>query len=200
MDTKVKICGLTNLEDALLATNLGADFLGFIFAKSRRQVDAQTVHEIVLKLPSGPVRVGVFMDQPVDFIREVMLYTRLDRIQLHGSESIGFCRELDWPVIKRIRIDENASLKSIQEQIAQFPGVDYLIDPGAGGGKTFDWSIIQDLKTNFILAGGLNPDNIRQAIDLLHPYGVDVSSGVESRPGKKDPEKLQRFIEEVRCQ
>ncbi|NQT25950.1 phosphoribosylanthranilate isomerase [candidate division KSB1 bacterium] len=200
MNTKIKICGLTNLEDALLAVNLGADFLGFIFAESKRQVDMQTVSRIVQKLPPGPITVGVFMDQPIDFVRDVMQKTQLDRIQLHGDESIDFCRALDWPMIKRIRIDDRSSIKEIQNQIAQFPDMDYLIDPGAGDGKTFDWSIIQKFKADYILAGGLNPDNVREAVERLHPFGVDVSSGVESRPGKKDPEKLKRFIEEVRCQ
>jgi len=200
MKTKIKICGLTNLEDALLADNLGADYLGFIFAKSKRQVDVQTVKRIVEQLPSGPTKVGVFMDQPLEFVRETMEKTGLDRIQLHGEESIDFCRALNWPVIKRIQIDDNASMKSVHDQMNQFPGVQYLIDPGAGDGKTFDWSIIQNLKTDYILAGGLNPDNVREAVVMLHPFGVDVSSGVESWAGKKDPEKLKRFIEEVRCQ
>lgn len=200
MKTKIKICGLTNIEDALLAADLGADFLGFIFAKSKRQADAETVREIVKQLPSTSVTVGVFMDQPVDFVRETMEKTKLDRVQLHGDESIDFCRQLSWPVIKRICIEDEMSIEDIRDQMAQFPGVDYLIDPGAGSGKAFDWPVIRDLKTKYILAGGLNPDNVREAVALLHPYGVDVSSGVESRPGKKDPNKLQRFIEEVRCQ
>lgn len=188
------------MEDAKLASELGADYLGFIFAASKRQVGAETVQKIVQQLPADPVKVGVFMDQPLDFIRETMGKTGLDRIQLHGEESIDFCRKLDWPVIKRIRIRVCMPLESVEDQIAQFPGADYLIDPGAGDGKTFDWSLIRNLKSKYFLAGGLTPDNVREAVTLLHPYGVDVSSGVESRPGKKDPDKLKRLIKEVRCQ
>ncbi len=199
MSTKIKICGLTNLEDALLAAELGADALGFIFSESKRRMTPEAVREIVRALPPYVISVGVFMDHQIDEVQRIVTYTGLDRIQLHGHESLDDCRRLDRPVVKRIFIQPGDTLEIIQNRFADYPGLGYLIDPSAGDGKAFDWRIIQNLTMPYMLAGGLNPSNVRQAVELLHPYGVDVSSGVESEPRKKDPGKLKRFIEEARC-
>lgn len=196
---KIKICGLTNLEDALLAAELGADALGFIFSESKRTMTPEAVREIVRALPPYVISVGVFMDQLLDEVQRIVTYTGLDRVQLHGHESLDDCRRLDRPVVKRIFIQPGDTAETIQARMAAYPDLGYLIDPGAGDGKVFDWNMIRGLDRKYILAGGLNPGNVRQAVELLHPYGVDVSSGVEFEPRKKDPDKLKRFIEEARC-
>ncbi|HDQ46445.1 MAG TPA: phosphoribosylanthranilate isomerase [bacterium] len=199
MRTKIKICGLTNLQDALLAAELGADALGFVFAESKRKVTSESAREIVRALPAFVITAGVFMDQPVDEVRRIAEHAGLDRIQLHGEESPAECLRAGRPVIKRISVRPGDTAETIRSRMAAYPGPGYLIDPGAGDGKVFDWRIIRGLDIPYILAGGLHPGNVREAVAMLHPYGVDVSGGVESEPGKKDPNKLKRFIEEARC-
>ncbi|HEX78346.1 MAG TPA: phosphoribosylanthranilate isomerase [Dehalococcoidia bacterium] len=190
---RVKICGLTNLEDALAAAELGADALGFVFAPSPRRVTPEQVRQIVAQLPPFLVKVGVFRDSELDRVQDIMSSCHLDLAQLHGSETPEYCQAL-WPkVIKAFRV-EDASFLS---QMPHYRVAAYLLDgPKPGSGQGFDWGLARQAarQGRVILSGGLTPDNVRQAIETVRPYGVDVSSGVESRPGRKDHHKLGAFI------
>jgi len=201
---RIKICGITDLEDALLAANLGADALGFIFyAKSPRSVPPETAGEIIRQLPPFVLSVGVFVDEDAALVREIAARVGLDWVQLHGKESPDYCRSLGRRVIKGFRIQDEGSL----DALGQYQGAvqAFLLDtyqPGlpGGTGETFDWHLARRAQPYgpIILAGGLNDKNVAEAIKLARPQAVDVASGVEARPGKKDPEKLRAFIEAIR--
>lgn len=199
MQTRIKICGLTNLEDALLAVEMGADALGFILAESKRRITPEQAREILDQLPSLVVTVGVFMNQPISEVQLIASYAGFDRIQLHGNETPEDCQNMDRPVIKRIKPMQESTRESILFEMNRFKECTHLIDPGAGDGRVFDWQILQGLEQPYILAGGLNAQNVGEAVKLLNPSAVDVSSGVEQYPGKKDKEKLEVFIKEARC-
>jgi len=195
---RVKICGITNLEDALIAADLGADALGFIFAKgSQRKITADKVMNIIDKLPPFIVSVGVFVDSPIEEILSIIEQTGIQCIQLHGNESPSEYSKINIPVIKAFRVDDNFQVNAIQ----QFPASAYLLDTfvkgrAGGTGKTFDWNIAAAAKAygRIILAGGLTSENISDAIKKGEPYGVDISSSIESAPGKKDKGKLQQLF------
>jgi phosphoribosylanthranilate isomerase len=195
---RVKVCGITNLEDALAAVKLGADALGFVFAPSPRQVSWQQVANIVAQLPPFVCKVGVFVDSELEEVRETMKVCDLDLAQLHGSESPDFCRALFPRVIKAFRVKD----ESIIQILPGYKVKAYLLDSydaklKGGTGRSFDWDIAKEA-TGYgpiILSGGLNPENVRQGIISVQPYAVDVSSGVESEPGKKDHGKLRAFLE-----
>lgn len=199
---KVKICGITSLEDALAAVEARADALGFVFVeKSPRCVSPQKAAAIIATLPPFVQTVGLFVDDDPERINWTADFCGLDVIQLHGEESPDFCTEIRRRIIKVFRVKDAASLSSL----ARYQVAGYLLDawsPDAHGGTgtTFDWSLARELTGSrpIILAGGLSPDNVREAIDIVRPYGVDVSSGVESSPGKKDLEKVRKFIAEVK--
>jgi len=199
---KIKICGITTNADAGAAVEHGADALGFVFyAKSPRSVTLEQAREIIASLPDGITKVGVFVDEQPDRIKEIVSLVGLDVIQLHGSESPDDCKIYD-KVYKAIRIKDLSDL----EQLAKYNVLAYLLDTYSpdehgGTGKTFNWDIAVQAKKygNIILAGGLNPDNIEAAIKHVKPYGIDVSSGVEgSIKGIKDHSKLKLFIERAR--
>jgi phosphoribosylanthranilate isomerase len=217
--TWVKICGMTNLEDALVAVEAGADAVGFVFCeKSPRNISARTVREIVKKLPEGLEKVGVFVDSNVDEVRYVVLEAGLSAVQLHGGPS-GESFYLDQRptldcvgVSKAIGMAPAAALqdsgikieKWIKEKLFAV-----LIDSHANGatggtGTRFDWhntrGMVQalSLMVPVIVAGGLTATNVGEAIEVLKPWGVDVASGVEGSPGKKDPEKVRAFVQAVR--
>ncbi len=197
--TKIKICGITNLEDALLAADLGADALGFIFVSSSpRSIAPETAREIVAKLPPFVSKVGVFVNQTKDYIRQMCHFCGLNVVQLHGDESAAFCRELECCVIKAFRVKNKDSLTGIPD----YPANTFLLDTykknkSGGTGETFDWEIAELAKRygRIILSGGLNPRNIRDAVRRVRPYAVDTASGVEAYPGRKDPDLLREFIE-----
>jgi len=198
---KVKICGITNLEDALAAVNWGADALGFVFAPSPRQVTPQQVTSIVAGLPPFVCKVGVFVDSGLPEVKETMKACSLDLAQLHGSESPDFCNELFPRVIKSFRVKD----ESVLALLPQYKVSAYLLDSynealKGGTGRSFDWGIAKKARRYgpIILSGGLTSANVRQAISLVRPYAVDVSSGVESEPGVKDHAKLQAFLEIVK--
>ena len=195
---QVKICSITNEEDARLAMRFGADAIGLIFADSPRKITPEQARSIVQAVSPFVMTVGVFMNQTADFVRKASAVSGVDRIQLHGEESPEFCAQLEKRVIKRIRVKPSDTAVFIMERIKPYKHCDILLDPGAGEGKIFDWRLVAGLDWPFILAGGLNPNNVWAAIQLTHPFGVDVSSGVEHHPGKKDPEKLKAFIQEVK--
>ncbi|MCZ7525729.1 MAG: phosphoribosylanthranilate isomerase [Acidimicrobiia bacterium] len=193
----VKVCGITNEEDALLAVALGADALGFVFAPgSRRQVTADTARDIVRRLPHGVVTVGVFRDERPERVVEIVHRVGLTGAQLHGREPIS---EVRW-VRQRVQfvIQAFQAGDPALAAAANGPADIVLVDSAQpGSGKVFDWSLAEGVPggVRLLLAGGLNPDNVQEAVRRVRPWGVDVSTGVESAPGRKDPRKLRRFLE-----
>lgn len=189
---RVKICGITNLEDALVAVRLGVDALGFVFAPSPRQITPDEAKEIIKRLPPWIATVGVFVDEKPEWIMRVASHCKLDWVQLHGDESPQYCKDLDIKIIKTI--------KSNIERIPEYDVPGILLDISMGTGKVYNWDLAVEAKKYgkpIILSGGLTSENVGEAIRKVMPYGVDVSSGVESSPGKKDSEKIKRFVEEV---
>jgi len=201
---KIKICGITNTEDALWAINLKVDALGFIFADSPRRVEPEIVQGIIELLPPFISSVGVFVNEDRKKVEEIAESCGLTTLQFHGEESPSYCEEFKQKVVKAFRIKDKSVLKKIPQYQDKIDA--YLLDtysPFAygGTGKTFDWRIAKEIKEfglPIILSGGLNPENIREAISEVEPYGIDVSSGVEERPGKKNLEKLINFVRIVR--
>ncbi|MBV8951790.1 MAG: phosphoribosylanthranilate isomerase [Actinobacteria bacterium] len=196
----VKVCGITHEDDALLAVALGADALGFVFAPSRRQVRPDQAAEIVRRLPHGVVTVGVFSDERPERIVEIVNRLGLTGAQLHGREPLS---EVRW-VRKRVSfvIQGFAAGDPAVTAAANGPADVVLIDsPHPGSGRVFDWSLAEGAPggARLLLAGGLNPENVGEAIRRVRPWGVDVSSGVEAAPGRKDPRKLRRFLEEAKA-
>ncbi len=198
MRTKIKICGITNLEDALMVQHLGVDALGLIFAPSPRRITPDMGRKIIKGLGPFITTVAVFMDEEYQEVNRIVEYIQADAVQLHGNEPPEYCARIKRRVIKRISITEDDTPESIKSRCREFDCCFLLFDPGAGSGRVFDWRKLSRVEQPFILAGGLRPDNIREAIELLKPYGVDVCSGVEESPGKKDYHQLTRFIQEVR--
>jgi len=201
--TKIKICGITNLKDALLACKYGADAVGFIFAKSPRRISLRAAAQISKKIPSSVMRVGVFADQSADLINKAVKQCGLDCVQLHGDESPAFCRKIRAKVIKAFRVKNTVILSDIKKYKVDAILLDtYSSDKRGGTGKTFDWglvSAVRKLKVPLFLSGGLNCDNLPCAIRQVKPTAVDLSSGVESSPGKKNARKMKRAIEIVKC-
>lgn len=198
---RIKVCGITNLEDAQAAIAYGADALGFVLAESPRQMTPEQVRHIVAQLPPFVCKVGVFVDSELEKVRDIMSTCALDIAQLHGSESPQYCQALFPRVIKSFRVGD----KAVIGLIPQYRASAYLLDTydaaqKGGAGRSFDWNIAREAKRYgpIILAGGLTPDNVSQAISVVQPYAVDVSSGVEIRPGKKDPDRLRAFINAVK--
>jgi phosphoribosylanthranilate isomerase len=199
---KVKICGMTQLKDALFAVEQGADAVGFIFyKKSPRAVTMKTVRDIIAKLPPLVDTVGVFVNESAERVNKIADYCGLDLVQLHGEESPAFCRKIHRRVIKAFRVKDLQSTK----QLEKYPVSGFLLDTFSdnmhgGTGKTFDWNLALPAKKMgpVILAGGLTPRNIRQAVRQVRPYGVDVCSGVEKSPGIKDLEKVRAFLKNIR--
>ena len=195
---RVKICGITNLEDALAAVESGADAVGFVFAPSPRQITPEKAGEIAAQLPPFVCRVGVFVNNSLEQVQEAMLVAGLNMAQLHGAESPEYCQALFPRVIKSFRVKDESVLRDIpQYKVSAYLLDSYNVVLKGGTGEPFDWSIARSASRlgRVILSGGLNPDNVRQAIEQVELYAVDVSSGVESSPGKKDHAKLKAFIE-----
>jgi phosphoribosylanthranilate isomerase len=199
---KVKICGITNLEDALFAAECGADALGFIFyAKSPRCITPEKAASIISKLPPFITTVGVFVNGDPDTTRKILQMTGIKILQLHGNEGPDACNI--WrPAIKSFRVKDVTDLK----QLEQYPGASaYLLDTYSdteygGTGKIFNWDIAVEAKHcgRIILAGGLTPDNIEAAVKHVKPYAVDVCSGVEAEKGSKNLKKVKEFIEKAK--
>jgi phosphoribosylanthranilate isomerase len=198
---RIKICGITNLEDALLAAELGADALGFIFyAKSPRHVAPETARSVIAQLPPFVAAVGVFVDEDAAVVQELAGRVGLDWVQLHGQESPEYCRNLGRKVIKGFRIQDEGSLRRLADyqSAAQAMLLDTYKKGQVGGtGEIFDWHVARQAKKYgpIILAGGLTSDNVAQAIATAGPAAVDAASGTEAAPGKKDPAKLRAFFE-----
>jgi phosphoribosylanthranilate isomerase len=197
---KVKICGIRNIEDALVAEQSGADFIGFVFAPSKRRISVEDAVEIASLLSSHTKIVGVFVNESIETMTQIAKKVGLDYIQLHGDETADTAKAISYPVIKACPVN-----KLTPEIIHDYPADYLLIDsPGekyrGGSGKTFDWKLLDQVgfKNNkFILAGGLTPENIAEAIEATNPFAVDVSSGVET-DGKKDHDKIRRFLQQAK--
>jgi len=198
---KVKICGITNVDDALEASELGADALGFVFYReSPRYVSPDQAKEIIQRLPPFITTVGVFVDMPPIEVEEIMRHVSLDMTQLHGHESPD-AYALGRKVIKAIRVKELIDLERLQHyRVSAFLLDTYAQESFGGTGQIFNWDIALHAKQfgKIILAGGLNPGNVEKAVQWVKPYGVDVSSGVEERKGKKDRRKMELFIKRVK--
>ncbi len=200
--TKVKVCGITNADDALMAVEMGASVLGFIFySGSRRHIEPQAAAGIASLLPSSVARAGVFVNQEIGFIGDVMESVGLDMAQLHGDETPGFCRKIPGVHMRAIRVKDAGSLKEIDSYDSNFVLLDTFADRQFGGtGRVFDWGLLEGLELKgkrLFLSGGLNPGNVAEAVRRVKPYAVDVCSGVEKKPGIKDGAKLKRFMEEA---
>lgn len=200
---KVKVCGITNLEDALKSVELGADFLGFNFYRpSPRYITPGQARAILRELPSEVSSIALFVNEPREDVHEILASGLLpdggrgfSGVQFHGEESEDYCRGWEFLVIKGFRIRDRESLRAIDG----FPADFYLLDswaPGYGGsGSSFPWAWLEELDAGrLILAGGLTVENVAEAVRLIGPYGVDVCTGVEARPGVKDYGKLKEFI------
>jgi len=196
---RVKICGITNKEDALKAVDFGADALGFIFHRSSpRYIDPQRAREIIKTLPPFVNKVGLFVNEEADNIKKTIDISGVDSLQFHGEEEEFFCSSFNRPWIKTIKVTVTTNL---QKEIGRFLGASALLfDTGddllAGGtGKSFEWSLIPDsLDKPIIVAGGLMPSNVQQVVDVVSPFAVDVCSGVEHKKGKKNINKMKEFI------
>jgi phosphoribosylanthranilate isomerase len=202
----VKVCGITNLHDALICIKYGVTALGFVFAESKRKVSAATAYEITRQLPPFVTRVGVFVDEDPLVVRDILKECRLDLAQLHGSEPLAVTEILPGRVIKTFKAgyEQPDHPDVIRWQSAPLRAV--LIDsysPGAAGGtgQPFNWELFQAFRSlNFplILAGGLTPGNVKRAIQQARPDAVDLSSGVEKEPGMKEPMKIEALMNEIR--
>ena len=203
---KIKICGITNVEDAKVAVAAGADALGFVmYRKSPRFVEAVVVKSIVATLPPFVLPVGVFVNEEPERVRTLVDECGLVLAQLHGDETASYCQDLGRPVMKALRLKDRGTFLAL----AEFQGranvrgflIDAFSDQAYGGtGQTVDWTLAQEAarSTPVVLAGGLTPTNVAEAIACVRPHGVDVSSGVELSPGKKDHGKVKAFIEAAR--
>lgn len=203
---KVKVCGITNAEDARAAVEAGADALGFIFyQQSPRYVVPAVASRIIAELPPLIVTVGVFVNEGMATVRSIMDTCGLAMAQLHGDENASYCHELSRPSMKALRLKDRGSLLALAEYQGRGGVRGFVLDTFSelaygGTGQVTDWALAADVakSARVLLAGGLTPDNVTEAIRTVHPYGVDVSSGVESAPGKKDPAKVRAFLEAVR--
>lgn len=198
---KVKICGITDLETALAAVGYGADAIGFVFAESKRKITEEKARSVVTHLPKSVLKVGVFVNESAENIERISSYVGLTHIQLHGDETKEFCELITKPVIKAVSISNKDSLKKVEGFSSEYILVDGPKGKYRGGnGLSFDWnlldsSLIKDKK--IILAGGLTVENVEEAITVIKPYMVDVSSGVETE-GKKDVKKIKAFLKKAK--
>lgn len=196
--TKIKLCGLSRPRDILAANQLRPEYIGFVFApKSSRYISSGQVWELKALLSPQIRTVGVFVNERIDRVEELLNSGVIDMAQLHGSEAADYIRQLRTrtgkPVIQAFRITSEEDVKRAEHSMADH----ILLDAGAGTGTVFDWSMLQQLRRPYFLAGGLGLHNVEKAVEELHPYGVDVSSGIET-DGGKDPEKMAAFVAAVR--
>ncbi|MBE0595687.1 MAG: phosphoribosylanthranilate isomerase [Desulfuromonadales bacterium] len=194
---RVKICGITNIEDARQAAVSGADAIGVVFfAQSPRCVTPEQARRIVLALPPLVAAVGLFVNEAPESIREIASFCGLTALQLHGDEQPQECQLPPWRVIKALRVRDSSSLAGLDAWPVSALLLDAWAEGSYGGtGKTFDWSLATTASGRpIILAGGLTPENVAEAVRVVRPWAVDVSSGVEAAPGRKDPAKVAAFI------
>ena len=201
--TRVKICGITRSEDAIEAARLGVDALGMVFyAKSSRNINCAQAQAICRVLPGFVTSVALFLNPQESLVRQVITEVDIDCLQFHGNESVEFCESFGKPYIKALGIEGVKDISALFNQYASARSV--LLDSHGAGeaggtGESFDWlTIPEHLRQKIILAGGLKPDNVADAINQVRPYAVDLSSGVESAPGIKDSELMMRLMKEVK--
>jgi phosphoribosylanthranilate isomerase len=201
--TRIKYCGMTRVEDALLAAELGVDAIGVVLtAHSKRQVSLQQARAIIEAMPPFVTTVALCMDDEANFVQEIIDTVRPSLLQFHGNESDEWCRQFGQPYLKAIAMGEGAAAVY---QLRDHPHAAALLLDGhglgeaGGSGKSFDWSLMpHDVKQPLVLAGGLTPENVASAIRVARPWAVDVSSGIESAPGIKDRGRMRDFIAAVR--
>lgn len=201
--TRVKICGITRVEDGIQAASLGVDALGLVFyPKSPRNINTQQAQLICNELPGFVTTVALFLDPDESLVKRVLADVNIDLLQFHGCESAAFCESFDRPYIKALGIDGVEDIEALFDQYVSAKSI--LLDSHGAGkaggtGETFDWdSIPEDLRSKIILAGGLKPDNVADAIKKIRPYAVDLSSGVELAPGIKDRNLMMSLMSEVK--
>lgn len=199
MKTKVKICGITNLKNALEATETGADALGFVFFKdSPRYIEPKEARKIISKLPAFVLRVGLFVNASKEEVLSAISDSKVNMLQFHGDEDENFCSQFNLPYIKAIAFTDSLNLLEYCRLYNSSAAI--LIDTFSkykrgGTGKTFNWNLLpKKLPLPIIIAGGLDSSNVRNLIDTINPYGVDVSGGVEQKKGIKDYNKMKNFI------
>lgn len=197
--TKIKLCGLTRPRDIDMANQLKPDFIGFVFAKkSKRYAAPELAKSLKARLSPGIQAVGVFVNEPVESVAALLEDGTIDMAQLHGKEDESYIAALrakiKKPILQAFRIDALEDVQAANRSSADF----VLLDSGTGGtGTAFDWSLLEEIDRPYFLAGGLNPENAGEAVRALHPYAVDVSSGIET-DGRKDPDKMAAFVAAVR--
>ena len=200
----IKICGITRFEDAAEAVKLGANALGFIFTSSPRQISPEKARDIIGSLPPFVKSVGVFVNESPATIRDITDLCGLDLVQLHGDESPNLCKEFMPYTMKALRIKDDSIIPSIESYRGKVRALlldTYVKNKPGGTGKTFDWDLAVKIKTfniPIILSGGLGPNNIKDAIKTVRPYGVDINSGVEESPGKKNHTLLKTLFERLK--
>ncbi|PEJ58379.1 phosphoribosylanthranilate isomerase [Bacillus sp. AFS002410] len=196
---KVKICGITDLTSAQIAIDAGADAIGFVFAESKRQIQIDEAKKIIKSLPNSILKIGVFVNESKETLESIYEEVGLTHLQLHGDETPEFCRSLRFPSIKAIRVESEKDVEKLSEYDCDYVLVDSPSGKYRGGnGTTFDWELLNSKKiNNLVLAGGLTIDNVLPACNIVKPWMVDVSSGVETN-GKKDYEKIKMFIKKVK--
>lgn len=208
MPIKIKICGITNLEDAGVAVEAGADALGFVFySQSPRFIESAFAKGIIAQLPPFVIPVGVFVNQDQETIRNVFDECGLAFAQLHGEETPTFCESLGRPVLRALRLRDRGSLLALAEYKGRMGVRGFIVDAFSteaygGTGQTVDWSLAREVAqaAPILLAGGLTSNIVQEAIRQVQPYGVDVSSGVEKSPRQKDHEKIRTFTQAVRLE
>jgi phosphoribosylanthranilate isomerase len=200
--TRVKFCGFTHQDDVAQAVALGADALGFVFyGPSSRYVSPEHVQTLTRSVPAFVTRVGLFVNEEAETVQRIFEIARLNLIQYHGEESPEFCDAIGLPYIKAFRVRKGMDLRTEMDRYPHASG--FLLDayvkgqPG-GTGERFDWELIPQSHAPIILAGGLTPDNAKDAIDQVAPWALDVSGGIETKPGRKDPDKMARFMNACR--
>lgn len=205
MRTRIKICGITRVEDGLAAVRAGADAIGLVFyQKSPRNVSIEQAEKICDSVPSFVSRVALFVDEAPETVKTVLQHVAIDCLQFHGSETNEYCKQFGKPFIKAIHAK---SKEFLDDQMAKFPDASsllldtYVANVVGGSGKTFDWTLFNQVKNSetsaLILAGGLTPENVHNAVEITQPYAVDVSGGVEASKGLKDTLKINKFIDQV---
>ena len=200
--TRVKFCGFTHQDDVAQAVALGADALGFVFyGPSSRYVSAEHAQTLTRSVPAFVTRVGLFVNEEAETVQRIFEIARLNLIQYHGEESPEFCDAIGLPYIKAFRVRKGMDLRTEMDRYPNASG--FLLDayvkgqPG-GTGERFDWELIPQSHAPIILAGGLTPDNAKDAVDQVAPWALDVSGGIETKPGRKDPDKMARFMNACR--
>jgi phosphoribosylanthranilate isomerase len=200
--TRVKFCGFTHQDDVAQAVALGADALGFVFYEpSSRYVSPEHAQTLTRSVPAFVTRVGLFVNEEAETVQRIFELARLNLIQYHGEESPEFCDAIGLPYIKAFRVRKGMDLRTEMDRYPHASG--FLLDayvkgqPG-GTGERFDWELIPHSHAPIILAGGLTPDNAKDAIDQVAPWALDVSGGIETKPGRKDPDKMARFMNACR--